>query len=265
MEALPEFIRVRQSFLSSGSIECGSTATIMRIPTESRLSSPSCVSGSWLVGIPMTLPRSGWFINHSKSFISFSYVICAFTYRTVELVFVLLYVWSHVWGSIEYSGTRCGNYYLIPCRLTTLIRQKFLDSAVDLVSEALSMRVAHPVIRIVVVPAGVKVLLGLYNPPWRTSPSGIAEGSRPYIIRQVSKREFWMKQGSFFSHVILEEWLSVDSSKIRDMLSWNAPASDTDIHSPLGLVGFSKITKPMIELLGKDKKFKWTPACEVSF
>jgi hypothetical protein len=29
--------------------------------------------------------------------------------------------------------------------------------------------------------------------------------------------------------------------------------------------GFSKITKPITELLGKDKKFKWTPACEASF
>jgi hypothetical protein len=29
--------------------------------------------------------------------------------------------------------------------------------------------------------------------------------------------------------------------------------------------GFSKITKPMTELLGKYKKFKWSPACEVSF
>jgi hypothetical protein len=29
--------------------------------------------------------------------------------------------------------------------------------------------------------------------------------------------------------------------------------------------GFSKITKPMTELLEKDKKFKWTPACESSF
>jgi hypothetical protein len=29
--------------------------------------------------------------------------------------------------------------------------------------------------------------------------------------------------------------------------------------------GFSKITKPMTELLEKDKKFKWTPACEASF
>jgi hypothetical protein len=28
---------------------------------------------------------------------------------------------------------------------------------------------------------------------------------------------------------------------------------------------FSKISKPMTELLEKDKKFKWTPACEASF
>jgi K+ transporter len=46
-----------------------------------------------------------------------------------------------------------------------LIRQKILDSAVDVVSEALTMHVAPPAIRIVVVPAGVTVLLGLYNPP----------------------------------------------------------------------------------------------------
>jgi hypothetical protein len=29
--------------------------------------------------------------------------------------------------------------------------------------------------------------------------------------------------------------------------------------------GFSKISKPMIELLEKDKKSKWTLACEASF
>jgi hypothetical protein len=28
--------------------------------------------------------------------------------------------------------------------------------------------------------------------------------------------------------------------------------------------GFSKISKPMIELLEKDKQFEWTPACEAS-
>jgi hypothetical protein len=29
--------------------------------------------------------------------------------------------------------------------------------------------------------------------------------------------------------------------------------------------GFLKIRKPMIELLEKDKKFEWTPACEARF
>jgi hypothetical protein len=29
--------------------------------------------------------------------------------------------------------------------------------------------------------------------------------------------------------------------------------------------GFSKISKPMTELLEKDKQFEWTPACEASF
>jgi hypothetical protein len=65
----------------------------------------------------------------------------------------------------------------------------------------------------------------------------------------------------------------MDPSEIQDVLSWDTLACVTDIHSFLGLVGYywrcieglSKITKPMTELLGKDKKFKWTLACEASF
>jgi hypothetical protein len=54
---------------------------------------------------------------------------------------------------------------LIPQRLTALIRQKSLDSDVNMVSEALSMHVVPPAIRIVAVPTRVIVLLGLRNPP----------------------------------------------------------------------------------------------------
>jgi hypothetical protein len=65
----------------------------------------------------------------------------------------------------------------------------------------------------------------------------------------------------------------MDPSKVQDVLSWNAPTSVGDIQSFLGLVGyywrfiegFSKISKPMTELLEKDKKFEWTPTCEASF
>jgi hypothetical protein len=65
----------------------------------------------------------------------------------------------------------------------------------------------------------------------------------------------------------------VDLSKVQDVLSWNVPTSVGDIWSFVGLAryyrrfieGFLKISKPMTELLEKDKKFKWTPAFEASF
>jgi hypothetical protein len=65
----------------------------------------------------------------------------------------------------------------------------------------------------------------------------------------------------------------VDPSKIQDVLCWNMPMNVSDIQSFLGLAGyyrrfiegFLKITNPMTELLKKDKKFKWMPACEASF
>jgi hypothetical protein len=49
--------------------------------------------------------------------------------------------------------------------------------------------------------------------------------------------------------------------------------SVSDIRSFLGLdgyyrrfiEGFSKISKPMTEMLEKYKQFEWTPACEASF
>jgi hypothetical protein len=85
--------------------------------------------------------------------------------------------------------------------------------------------------------------------------------------------EFWMKQVAFLGHVISKGGISVDLSKVQDVLSWNAPTSVGDIQSFFGLAGhyrrfiegFSKISKPMTELLEKDKKFEWTFACKVSF
>jgi hypothetical protein len=67
--------------------------------------------------------------------------------------------------------------------------------------------------------------------------------------------------------------ISVDPSKIEDVLSWNVPTSVSDIRSFLRLAGyyqrfverFLKISKPMTELLVKDKKCKWTPTYEASF
>jgi hypothetical protein len=87
------------------------------------------------------------------------------------------------------------------------------------------------------------------------------------------KCEFWLKQVTFLGHVILKGGIFVDPSKVQDVLSWKAPTRVGDIQSFLGLggyyrmfiEGFSKISKPMTELLEMDKKFKRTPTCEASF
>jgi hypothetical protein len=93
------------------------------------------------------------------------------------------------------------------------------------------------------------------------------------LYAKLSKCEFWMKQVTFFGHIISKGGISMDPSKVQDVLSWNAPTSVDDIRSFLGLAGyyqrfiegFSKISKLMTELLEKDKKFEWTSAYEASF
>jgi hypothetical protein len=89
------------------------------------------------------------------------------------------------------------------------------------------------------------------------------------LYSKLSKCEFWMKQVAFLGHVISKGGIS----EVQDVLSWNTPTSVGDIRSFLGLAGyyqrfiegFSKISKPMTELLEKDKKFEWTSACEARF
>jgi hypothetical protein len=80
----------------------------------------------------------------------------------------------------------------------------------------------------------------------------------------MSKCEFWLKQVAFLGHVISKGGIYVDPTKVQDVLSCKAPTSVSDIRSFLELAvyyqrfieGFSKITKPMTELLKKDKQFK---------
>jgi hypothetical protein len=90
---------------------------------------------------------------------------------------------------------------------------------------------------------------------------------------KLNKCEFLLKEISYLGHIISEGGISVDPSKVKDVLSWNIPHSVLDIRSFLSLVGyyrrfiegFSKIFKPLIELLEKSKTFEWTLGREASF
>jgi hypothetical protein len=58
------------------------------------------------------------------------------------------------------------------------------------------------------------------------------------LYGKLSKCEFWMKQVAFLGHVISKGGISMDPSKVQDVLSWNAPTSVGDIQSFLGLAGY---------------------------
>jgi hypothetical protein len=93
------------------------------------------------------------------------------------------------------------------------------------------------------------------------------------LYAKLNKYKFWLKEVSFLGHIISEGGILVDLSKVKDVLSWITPQNILDIRSFLGLIGyyrrfiegFSKISKPMIELLEKSKTFEWTPRRETSF
>jgi hypothetical protein len=93
------------------------------------------------------------------------------------------------------------------------------------------------------------------------------------LYAKLNKCEFWLKKVSFLGHIISKGGISVDPSKVKDVLSWNTLQNVLDIRSFLGLVGyyrrfiegFSMIFKPITELLAKGKTFEWTPRHEASF
>ena len=67
----------------------------------------------------------------------------------------------------------------------------------------------------------------------------------------------------FLGHTISSDGISVDPTKVQEVMDWESPISVHQIHSFLGLAGyyrrfipdFSRIAKPMTELLKKGVKF----------
>jgi hypothetical protein len=88
-----------------------------------------------------------------------------------------------------------------------------------------------------------------------------------------SKYEFWIKEVPFLGHVVSPKGIAVDPSKVREVLEWKSPVTVSEVRSFLGLAGyyhrfipnFSKITKPITELLKKGNKYLWSEACDEAF
>jgi hypothetical protein len=58
------------------------------------------------------------------------------------------------------------------------------------------------------------------------------------LYAKLSKCEFWLKEVLVLGHIISEGGISVDPSKVKDVLIWNTLQNVSDIQSFLSLVGY---------------------------
>jgi hypothetical protein len=90
---------------------------------------------------------------------------------------------------------------------------------------------------------------------------------------KLSKCDFWLKEIKFLGHTISQAGIAVDLDKVQEVMNWKLPTTVHQIRSFLGLASyyrrfipdFSRIAKPMTELLKKGAKFVWGQKCEDAF
>ena len=90
---------------------------------------------------------------------------------------------------------------------------------------------------------------------------------------QPNKCEFLRKEVTYLGHVINRDGVKPDPDKLTAVSNFPAPRTDRQIKQFLGLAGyyrrfipnFSKIAKPLTELLKKGAKFQWSNDQDLSF
>ena len=93
------------------------------------------------------------------------------------------------------------------------------------------------------------------------------------LYAKFSKCAFWLEEVQFLGHVLSAEGIAVDPSKVEEVLNWRAPTTVHQVRSFLGLASyycrfipdFSRIAKPITELLKNQTKFVWSTECEKAF
>ncbi|KAL0297772.1 UNVERIFIED_CONTAM: putative mitochondrial protein [Sesamum radiatum] len=93
------------------------------------------------------------------------------------------------------------------------------------------------------------------------------------LYAKVSKCSFAQATISFLGHIVEGGRIWMDPKKVQAIEEWRPPSDVHDLRSFLGLVnyyrrfvkGYSKIARPMTDLLKKTKTWNWTLQCQVAF
>ncbi|KAI3518312.1 hypothetical protein L1887_06894 [Cichorium endivia] len=85
------------------------------------------------------------------------------------------------------------------------------------------------------------------------------------LYAKFSKCDFWLQEVQFLGHLVNQNGIMVDPTKVETVLKWEVPKTPSEIRSFLGLAGyyrrfiqdFSKIAVPLTQLTKKGVAFKW--------
>ena len=89
----------------------------------------------------------------------------------------------------------------------------------------------------------------------------------------IDKSFFHLKEVEYLGYNISEHGISMSKEKVQAVQEWPVPRNVKDVQAFLGFAnfyrrfieGFSKVCKPLTDLLRKDGKWYWTAACDKAF
>ncbi|CAN6472359.1 unnamed protein product [Victoria cruziana] len=93
------------------------------------------------------------------------------------------------------------------------------------------------------------------------------------LVLSWEKSHFMVREGIVLGHIVFERGIEVDKAKVETIAKMTLPSSVRELRSFLGHAGFyrrfiqdfSKISKPLCELLAKDVTFVFSEECMRSF
>nr|CAN74643.1 hypothetical protein VITISV_020696 [Vitis vinifera] len=93
------------------------------------------------------------------------------------------------------------------------------------------------------------------------------------LVLNWEKCHFMVRQGIVLGHIISEKGIEVDKAKVELIAKLPSPTTVKGVRQFLGharfyrifIQDFSKLSRPLCELLAKDAKFDWDERCQKSF
>ena len=113
----------------------------------------------------------------------------------------------------------------------------------------------------------------LLRSAWPTLKLFLTNALKKNLVLNWEKCHFMLNQGIILRHVISNKGIEVDKAKVELISKLPPPTNVKAVRQFLGHAGFyrrfikdfSKIAKPLCELLVKDTKFVWDERCQKSF